>query len=138
MAGKGPGGESPPSRPDERMATNAEKFDSGLVAAYERLVAARERRDEKAFRGAFQGGADAASFELYSESVTPRLLRIQHQFQNQDIQGDRATLVVKERIEERDPKDPKGEVHGQEAAVTATLVRTGGAWVVSALQVDWK
>jgi hypothetical protein len=48
---------------------------------------------------------------------------------------DRATMTVKEIIEER---DAKGAVLNSEVTVAATLVKTGGEWKIESLKADWK
>jgi hypothetical protein len=120
------------------IATEAEKFDPGLVAAYEELVKARRERNLTRWTGGFAGEAGSGAAELWDESTTARVVAIRHKYTKEEISGDRATLVVVERIEERDPKDPKSEVHAQEVTVTATLVRAGGAWKALALRADWR
>lgn len=135
FAGRKKSGEKRPPIESRELATDAEKFDRGMVDAYEKLVAARGKRDAAGWKAAFAGapGEDAAS--LYEETTDPKVVRILHQFQKADAAGDRATMTVKEIIEER---DPKGGVLNSEVTVTATLVRTGGAWKVEALKADWK
>ena len=117
------------------LPTDADKFDRGLVDAYEKLVAARGRRDVAAWKAAFAGAPGEDAGGLYDESTGPKVAKIHHQFRKADPDGDRAILTVMELIEER---DPKAGVHNQEVMVTATLVKNGGAWKVEALKADWK
>jgi hypothetical protein len=117
------------------LETDGEKFDRELVGAYERLVAARASRDTGAWKAAFVAAPGEEAESLYTESTDPKVAKIHHQFQKADADGDRATMTVKEIIEER---DPKGNVLNSEVIVTATLVKSGGAWKVEALKADWK
>ncbi|MCC6738907.1 MAG: hypothetical protein IT452_07655 [Planctomycetia bacterium] len=135
FAGRKKDGEKRPPIESRDVPTNAERYERGVVDAYERLVIARGKRDAAGWKAAFAGepGEDAAS--LYEETTNAKVVRIHHQFQGAEVAGERATVTVKEIVEER---DPKGGVFNSEVTVTATLVRTGGAWMVEALRADWK
>jgi hypothetical protein len=134
MAGKqgGPGDDGPKS-PD----TNERDFDAGLVAAHKDLLKALVARDEGAFRACFAGDPGEGGTEFFSEVATPRLARMMSRYEKQDIRGEEATLAVTERIEERDPLDPRGEVNAQNVKVTYGLTKTGGSWKMKSLRADW-
>jgi hypothetical protein len=120
----------------KELPTNAEKFDRGLVEAYERLVTARGKRDAAAWKAAFAGAPGADADVLFEESTDRSVTRILHQFQRSEPAGDRNTLTVKEILEQR---DAKGAVLTAEVTVTATLVKAGGGWKVEALKAEgWK
>lgn len=116
------------------LATDADKFDTGLVRAYEKLVTARGKRDAAAWKSAFAAAPGEEADSLFEESTDPKVTKIHYQFQQAEAAGDRATMRVKEVLEERDPKG----VLNSEVTVTATLVKSGGAWKIEALKADWK
>ncbi len=135
FAGRKKDGEKRPPIESRDLPTDAEKFDRELVGAYEKLVAARGKRDAAGWKAGFAGAPGGDAESLYEETTDPKVVRILHQFQQADAAGDRATMTVKEVIEER---DPKGGVLNSEVTVTATLVKNGGAWKVETLKADWK
>ncbi|NUN49620.1 MAG: hypothetical protein HUU15_12405 [Candidatus Brocadiae bacterium] len=120
------------------LETGAGAMDPGLVAAWEVLVAARVGRDREGYLRGFAGGPGEDGESLFEESTNVRVVRLQRQYREQTLGADEARLVVRERIEERDPKNPEGQIHGQEVIVTATLVRAGGVWKVRGLKADWR
>lgn len=130
--GKDDGGKRTPLE-SKVLATNAENFDRGLVAAYEGLVAARQKRDAAAWKKAFSGSSEADG--LFEESTDPVVARIHHQYVAQNIDGDRASLTVKEIIEER---DEKGSMNNTNVTVKAGLLRVGGEWKFETLKAEWK
>lgn len=137
MKGKGkPSGDGRTETPS--LDSNEKNFDSGLVAAYKAIQKSREERNESAYRAAFAGSPGETGDELYAETTTPQLARIQFQFQKQDISGDRAVLHVKEKVEERDPKNPKGDVHVTNIDLVLSLAKSAGSWKIVSLKVDWK
>lgn len=137
MAGKGgPSGDHRTETPG--LDSNEKDFDPGLVAAYKVLQTSREQRNLDAYRAAFAGSPGDDGMELFTETATAQLARIQFQFQVQDISGDRATLRVKEKIEERDPKNPKGDVHVLNLDLEMSLVKSAGSWKIASIKVDWK
>lgn len=139
LAGKGKGGPSGDGRTETPgLDSNEKNFDPGLVAAYKVLQTAREQRNLDAYRAAFMNSPGEEGMELYTETATAQLARIQFQFQVQEISGDRATLKVKEKVEERDSKNPKGDVHVLNIGLDLSLAKSAGSWKILSLKVDWK